>query len=155
MTGASLEDVVQQAVDLTGMTGVPLEDRTVLLSDNGAGYISQQFNQYLRLAGIRHITASPFHPHTNGKIERYHRTVKGEINRVPHDMPGELKEAIKGFIEYYNHRRYHEGLGNVTPWDVFTGRHVEILLRRKEVKSRTLAERMGYNRTAREGSSAP
>ena len=77
MTGGSLEDVVQQAVDLTGMTGVPLEDRTVLLSDNGAGYISQQFNQYLRLAGIRHITASPFHPQTNGKIERYcHRTSK-------------------------------------------------------------------------------
>ena len=80
MTGGSLEDVVQQAVDFTGMTDVPVEDRTVLLSDNGASYISQQFNQYLRLVGIRHITASPFHPQTNGKIERYHRTLKGEIN---------------------------------------------------------------------------
>jgi transposase InsO family protein len=64
MAGASLEDVVQQAVDFTGMTDVPLEDRTVLLSDNGAGYISQQFNEYLRLVGIKHITASPFHPQT-------------------------------------------------------------------------------------------
>jgi transposase InsO family protein len=82
---------MQQAVDLTGMTDVPLEDRTVLLSDNGAGYLSQQFNHYLHLVGISHITASPFHPQTNGKIERYHRSIKGEINQVPYDMPGELK----------------------------------------------------------------
>jgi putative transposase len=150
MTGGSLQDVVQQAIDFTGMTDVPIEDRTVLLSDNGAGYLSQQFNQYLRLVGIRHITASPFHPQTNGKIERYHRTIKGEINQVPHDMPGELKEAIRAFIEYYNYRRYHEGLGNVTPYDVYTGRHLEVIRRRKEVKSRTLQERRDYNRTARE-----
>jgi len=149
MTGGSLEDVVQQAVDFTGMTDVPVENRTVLLSDNGAGYLSQQFNQYLHLVGIRHITASPFHPQTNGKIERYHRTVKGEINRVPYDMPSELKEAIKAFIEYYNYRRYHEGLGNVTPYDVYTGRYLEIIQRRKEVKSRTLETRKHYNSIAR------
>jgi putative transposase len=146
MTGGSLEDVVQQAVDFTGMTDVPLEDRSVLLSDNGAGYISQQFNQYLRLVGIRHITASPFHPQTNGKIERYHRTLKGEINQVPYDMPSELKEAIRAFIDYYNYRRYHEGLDNVTPYDVYTGRHIEIIRKRKEVKSRTLEARRNYNR---------
>jgi transposase InsO family protein len=150
MSGGSLEDVVQQAVDFTGMTDVPVEDRTVFLSDNGAGYISQQFNQYLHLVGIRHITASPFHPQTNGKVERYHRTVKGEINQVPYDMPSELKEAISAFIEYYNYRRYHEGLGNVTPYDVFTGRHLEIIQRRKEVKSKTLEARRDYNGTARE-----
>jgi transposase InsO family protein len=150
MTGGSLEDVMQQAVDLTGMTDVPVEDRTVLLSDNGAGYISQQFNQYLHLVGIRHITASPFHPQTNGKIERYHRSIKGEINQVPYDMPSELREANRGFIEYYNYRRYHEGLGNVTPYDVYIGRHLEIIQRRKEVKSRTLEIRRDYNRTARE-----
>ena len=149
MTSRSLEDVVQQAVDFTGMTDVPVEDRTVLLSDNGAGYISQQFNEYLRLVGIRHITASPFHPQTNGKIERYHRTVKGEINRVPYDMPSELKEAIRAFVEYYNYRRYHEGLGNVTPYDVYTGKHLEIIKKRREIKSRTLKERKGYNDNAR------
>ena len=149
MTGGSLEDVVQQAVDFTGMTDVPVEDRTVLLSDNGAGYISQQVNEYLRLVGIRHITASPFHPQTNGKIERYQRSLKGEINQVPYDMPGELKEAIRAFVEYYNYRRYHEGLGNVTPYDVYTGRHLEIIKRRKEVKSKTLEARRDYNRTAR------
>ena len=127
----------------------------MLLSDNGAGYISQQFNEYLRLVGIKHITAAPFHPQTNGKIERYHRTLKGGINRVPYEMPSELKDAIRAFIEYYNYRRYHEGLGNVTPHDVYTGKHLEILQRRKEVKSRTLAARMDYNRTARKDSNSP
>jgi transposase InsO family protein len=152
MAGGSLEDVAQQAVDFTGMTDVPLEDRTVLLSDNGAGYISQQFNEYLRLVGIKHINASPFHPQTNGKIERYHRTLKSDLNRVPYDMPSELREAIIGFIEYYNYRRYHEGLNNVTPYDVYTGKHLEIFQRRKEAKTRTLTQRKDYNRTARKGS---
>jgi transposase len=107
MAAGSLIDVVQQAVDSTGMTDVPVENRTVLLSDNGPGYLSRQFSQYLRLVGIRHIVASPYHPQTNGKIERYHRTIKGEINLVPYGMPVELKEAIKEFVEYYNYRRYH------------------------------------------------
>ncbi len=150
MAAGSLIDVVRKAVDLAGMTDVPVEDRTVLLSDNGSGYLSRQFGEYLRLVGIRHIIASPYHPQTNGKIERYHRTIKGEINLVPYKMPGELKEAIKAFIEYYNYRRYHEGFGDVTPYDVYTARHLEILLRRKEAKSRTLQARKSYNRTTRE-----
>lgn len=80
MRGSSIEDVVQKAVDVTGMTDVPVEDRTVLLSDNGAGYISRHLNGYLQHVGIRHIIASPYHPQTNGKIERYHRTIKRETN---------------------------------------------------------------------------
>ena len=155
MAGGSLEDVVQLAIDATGMTSVPVEDRTVLLSDNGAGYICSQFNDYLRLVGIRHITASPFHPQTNGKIERYHRSLKGAINLQPYDMPSQLKESIGAFVEYYDHRRYHEGLGNVTPWDVYTGKRLEIIARRKEVKSRTLRERMGYNDIARKAGESP
>jgi transposase InsO family protein len=155
MAGGSLEEVVQQAVDYTGMTDVPLEDRTVLLSDNGAGYISQQFNEYLRLVGIKHINASPFHPQTNGKIERYHRSLKGEINQLPYEIPTELKKAIRAFIEYYNYRRYHEGLGNVTPNDVYTGKHHEIIQIRKEAKSRTLEERRSYNKNIRMQSKDP
>jgi putative transposase len=54
-------------------------------------------------------------------------------------LPSGLKEAMKGFIEYYNYRRYHEGLGNVAPYDLYTGRHLEIIRRRKEVESKTLA----------------
>jgi len=150
MAAGSLIDVVQQAVDLTGMSDVPVEDRTVLLSDNGPGYLSRQFGEYLRLVRIRHILASPCHPQTNGKIERYHRTIKGDINLIPYEMPGELTEAIKAFIEYYNYRRYHEGLGDVTPYDVYTGRYLEIIQERKEAKSRTLQARKDYNRTVKE-----
>jgi len=149
MAAGPLIDVIQQAVDLTGMTDVPVEDRTVLLSDNGPGYLSRQFSEYLRLVGVRHIVASPYHPQTNGKIERYHRTIKGEINQVPYEMPSELKEAIRAFIDYYNYRRYHEGLGDVTPYDVYTGGHLEVIQRRKEVKSRTLQARRDYNRAVR------
>jgi len=150
MTASSLIDVVQQAVDVTGMTDVPVEDRTVLLSDNGPGYLSRQFGEYLRLVGIRHIVASLYHPQTNGKIERYHRTIKGEISLVPYEMPVDLEEAIGAFIEYYNYQRYHEGLGDVTPYDVYIGRHLEILRRRKEVKSETLQARKAYNSAVRE-----
>ena len=113
MAAASLIDVVQKAVDVTGMMDVPIEHRTVLLSDNDAGYLSRQFGEYLRLVGVRHIVASPYHPQINGKIERYHRSIKGELGLLPHEMPSELEKAIATFIEYYNYRRHHEGLGDV------------------------------------------
>jgi len=116
---------------------------------HNGGQCSRQFGEYLRLVRIRHIVASPYHPQTNGKIERYHRTIKGDIKLVPYEMPGELTEAIKAFIEYYNYRRYHEGLSDVTPYDVYTGRHPEILQRRKEAKDRTLQARKDYNRAVR------
>ncbi len=149
MAATSLIDVVQKAVDFTGMTDVPVEDRTALLSDNGAGYISRQFGEYLRLVGVRHIVASPYHPQTNGKIERYHRSIKGELSLLPSQMPGELGEAIAAFVDYYNYRRYHEGLGDVTPYNAYTGEHLVIIQRRKEAKSRTLQGRRDYNRAAR------
>ena len=66
-----------------------------------------------------------------------------------------LKEAIRAFIEYYNYQRYHEGLGDVTPYDVYTGRHLEVIQRRKEAKNRALQARREYNRTAREQGSDP
>ncbi len=69
---------------------------------------------------------------------------------MPYEMPDELEEAIRAFIDYYNYRRYHEGLGDVTPFDVYTGRYLEIIRKRKEAKSRTLQVRRDYNRTARE-----
>jgi transposase InsO family protein len=149
MAAESLIDVVQKAVDTTGMSDIPVEDGTKLLSDNGPGYLSRQFNEYLRLVGIRHIIAAPYHPESNGKIERYHRTIKGSLNLIPYEMPSELEEAIRVFVEYYNNQRYHEGIGNVTPHDVYAGKHVEIQHRRKEAKSRTLQARKSYNSAAR------
>jgi len=149
MSANSLIDVTQQAVDWTGMTDVPVEDRTFLLSDNGAGYLSRKFNEYLGLVGIKHITASPYHPQTNGKIERYHRTIKGKINLVPYDTPSELEREINSFVKYYNYYRYHEALKNVTPHDVYTGRQLEILEHRKEVKRMTFNKRRRYNSAIR------
>ncbi len=150
MTASSLIDVVQQAVDITGMSEVPIKDRTSLLSDNGSDYVSQAFGDYLRLLGIKHILASPFHPQTNGKVERYQQTLKGEINQVPHEMPSELRQAIESFVEYYNHQRYHEAPDNVTPADVYFGRKDSILARRKEAKQKTLQARKEYNQKLRE-----
>ena len=149
MTAASLIDVVQDAVDVTGMTDVPVEDRTRLLSDNGPGYVSRSFREYLQLVGIRHILAAPFHPQTNGKLERYHQTLKRGVNQIPYDVAKDLEAAIGDFVSYYNFRRYHKALGDVTPADVLAGRREEILRRRREVKARTIERRRQLNRALR------
>ena len=150
MTSDSFIEVVQDAVDNTGMTEVPVEDRTKLLSDNGSGYVSRAFGDYLHLVGIRHILAAPYHPQTNGKLERYHQTIKRDVNQVPYDLPADLEAAIVAFVGYYNYRRYHKALGNVTPSDVLRGRREEILQRRKEVQAQTIEHRRRYNRALRE-----
>jgi len=150
MTSDSFIEVIQDAVDLTGMTEVSLDDRTRLLSDNGPGYVSRAFGDYLRLVGIRHILASPYHPQTNGKIERYHQSIKGVVNQVPYDVPRDLEMAISDFVSYYNNRRYHKALGNVTPADVLHGRREQILKKRKEVQIQTLRRRKLYNQQVRE-----
>ncbi len=150
MSANSLIEVIQEAVDAIGMTDVPVEDRTRLLSDNGAGYVSRTFRDYLRLVGIRHILAAPYHPQTNGKLERYHQSIKREVNQIPYGLPGQLERAIVDFVDYYNYRRYHKALGNVTPADVLYGRRGEILQRRKEVQIQTINCRRDYNRDLRE-----
>ncbi len=150
MSANSLIEVIQEAVDATGMTDVPVEDRTRLLSDNGAGYVSRTFRDYLHLVGIHHILAAPYHPQTNGKLERYHQSIKREVNQVPYELPGQLERAIADFVDYYNYRRYHKALGNVTPADVLYGRREEILKCRKEVQLQTINRRRDYNRGLRE-----
>ena len=132
------------------MVDVLVEDQTALLSDNGAGYFSRQFGDHLKLEWIKHILAVTFHLQANVKIERYHQMLKGELNQVPCEMPSELKEAIDKFVEYYNHRRYHEALGNVTTADVYYGRREQILSRRKEVQQQTIEMRLRHNRKLRE-----
>ena len=93
------------------------------------------------MVGIKHILATPFHPQTNGKLERYHQTLKREVNQLPYEMPSDLEAAIVAFVSYYNYRRYHKALGNVTPSDVLKGRREEILRRRKEVQAQTIERR--------------
>jgi len=150
MLANSLIEVVQEAVDATGMTDVPVDDRTKLLSDNGAGYVSRAFRDYLGLVGIGHILAAPFHPQTNGKVERYQQSLKREVNQLPYELPSQLERAIAAFVDYYNHRRYHKALGNVTPADVLYGRREKILERRKEVRIQTISRRKDYNHGIRE-----
>jgi transposase InsO family protein len=150
MTADSFIEVIQDAVDRTGMDQVPLTDRTRLLSDNGPGYVSRAFRDYLGMVGIKHILATPFHPQTNGKLERYHQTIKRDVNQVPYELPADLEAAIAAFVSYYNYRRYHKALGNVTPSDVLRGRREEILQRRKEVQVQTIERRRRYNRALRE-----
>ena len=150
MTSDSLIQVVQLAIDATGMTEVPLEDRTRLLSDDGPGYVSRAFRDYLGLVGICRILPAPYHPQTNGKLERYHQSIKQDVNQVPYEVPRDLEVATLGFVDYYNHRRYHKALSNVTPDDVLRGRREGILIRRREVKDRTLQWRKRYNRQRRE-----
>jgi putative transposase len=150
MSANSLIEVVQGAVDATGMTDVTVKDRTRLLSDNGAGYVSRVFRDYLHLVGIGHILAAPYHPQTNGKVERYQQSLKREVNQLPYEFPGQLERAIAGFVDYYNYRRYHKALGNVMPADVLYGRREDILRRRKEVQIQTINRRRDYNRDLRE-----
>ena len=150
MSANSLIEVVQTAVDATGMTDVPIEDRTQLLSDNVAGYVSKAFRDYLNLVGIGHILAAPYYPQTNGKVERYQQSLKREVNQLPYELPSHLKRAIDDFVDYYNYRRYHKALGNVAPADVLYGRRNGILERRKEVQTQTINRRRYYNRELKE-----
>jgi len=132
------------------MTEVPVADRTKLLSDNGPGYISLAFRDYLKLVEIKHISAAPYHPQTNGKLERYHHTLKRDVNQVPYEMPSDLEGALAAFVIYYNYKQYHKAPGNVTPADVLEGRRERILQRRKEAKTLTIDRRRLHNRTLKE-----
>jgi len=154
MTSDSLIQVVQLAIYATGMTEVPLEERTRLLSDDGPGYVSRAFRDYLGLVGIRHILAAPYHPRTDGKLGRYHQSSKQDVNQVSYELPGELEVATLGYVDYYNHHRYHKALGNVTPSDVLRGRREVILIRRRGVKAQTSRWRQRYNRQLRESYNA-
>jgi putative transposase len=100
--------------------------------------------------GIRHIAASPYRSQTNGKMERYHRTVKEQVQLVVYETPSALERAVAEFVDYYNHRRYHEGIGKVTPADAYYGLRQTMLIRRKEVRQRTLQQRRAYHSASRE-----
>lgn len=113
-------------------------DRPRLLSDNGSAYISGEFQGYLTRKGISHVRGKPFHPQTQGKIERYHRSMKNVVLLDKYYSPSELEERISEWVEFYNNRRYHESLNNVTPADRYFGREESILKRRQEIKERTM-----------------
>ena len=83
-------------------------------------------------------SGAPYHPMTQGKIERFHRSMKNVVKLQNYFMPWELEQEIGRFMEYYNNERYHESLKNLKPVDVYDGRGKQILDRREQIKQRAL-----------------
>ena len=137
---------VNRAVDIAGVRDLNISQRPRLLSDNGSCYVSGEFRKYLNTQGIKHIRGAPYHPMTQGKIERYHRSMKNIIKLTNYYSPEELNEEISKFVEYYNQSRYHEGINNLTPADVYVGNGEKILATRKKTKVRTMRNRRSINK---------
>jgi len=112
-----------------------------LLSDNGSCYISSELSQYMEEKGMNHVRGRPYHPQTQGKIERYHRSMKNVVKLENYYLPGDLINRLEEFVEYYNNHRYHESLNNLTPADVYYGRGERILNQRKLTKIKTMKMR--------------
>jgi transposase InsO family protein len=148
MGAEDVKTTLDQALALTGVHKVKVRHRPRLLSDNGPAYLSGELKSYLKDRRIKHVRGAPYHPQTQGKIERYHRTMKNVVNLEHYYLPDELRKAIGDFVEYYNNRRYHEAIGNVTPADVYFGRRREVLTVRDRIKQRTMAIRRRENRAA-------
>ena len=122
-------------------SGLSKNQMPKLLSDNGSCYIAQEFKEYLKGQGIKPINGAPCHPQTQGKIERYHRTIKNVILLENYYSPEQLQRAIAQFVHYYNYQRYHESLGNLTPADVYYGRAEKIRRQREKIKHQTIQKR--------------
>ena len=140
-TGMSTDDVtdtIDLAIAESGVDHVYVRHRPRLLSDNGPCYISGELKNYLADNGLTHTRGRPYHPQTQGKIERYHRSMKNILLLDNYYSPDELRFQIENFVEYYNNERYHESLENCTPADVYTGQNVRIIKERQRIKERTM-----------------
>ena len=145
MESGDVTETLDLARAATGVDQVRVEHRPRLLSDNGPCYVSGELREYLSHHRMQHTRGAPYHPMTQGKIERYHRSMKNVVKLENYYSPWELERAIALFVDYYNHRRYHESLGNVTPADMYDGRQVEVLTRRERIKRETLERRRREN----------
>ncbi|GAB4431672.1 MAG: hypothetical protein Kow00106_25730 [Anaerolineae bacterium] len=141
MGSTDVEQTLDIAVAKTGVTQIKVAHRPRLLSDNGPAFVSEPLRQYLQHHKIEHIRGAPYHPQTQGKIERWHRSMKSVVKLDHYYTPEALEEATASFVIYYNTRRYHESLDNVTPEAVYLGRREAILTQRQQIKQQTLRQR--------------
>jgi transposase InsO family protein len=138
MTATDVADTLTLALRSSGLEHVRVRHRPRLLSDNGPSYLSGQLASWLAEHEMDHTRGKPYHPMTQGKIERYHRSLKNQILLENYYLPGQLEARLAEFVDYYNHRRYHEGLNNLTPADSYFGRAQTILARRHKIKLKTI-----------------
>jgi len=120
MTEAEVELILQRAKEKFP------EARPQIISDNGPQFIARDFNEFIRISGLTHVKTSPFYPQSNGKIGRWHQSLKRECLRP--GVPLSLKDArllVGGYIEHYNRVRLHSALGYITPQDKVEGREKE------------------------------
>ena len=141
MNAQDAEDTLKIALAKAEIDKVKVYHKPRLLSDNGPAYHSAGLAQFLKERRIDHIYGAPYHPMTQGKIERWHRSMKNVIKLQNYYSPSELERAIAEWAEYYNNQRYHESLENVTPADVYFGREKEIIKKRNKLKEQSLALR--------------
>jgi len=146
MDAGACSDILQLALERTGLIRVPSKDRKIkLLSDHGSGYLSSQFNEFLKEHGLNHIYTAPLHPQSNGKMERLNETAKGQLMQTIFRSPEELQSTLEDFRYWYNYVHCHESLGNLRPADIYNGRGDDILKTRKLLKTETLERRREFN----------
>jgi len=130
MRAEDVTDTLDLALQASGCDQVHVIHKPRLLSDNGSSYVSGELAEWLQEKGMKHSRGAPYHPQTQGKIERWHQTLKNRILLEHYFLPGDLQAQIEAFVDHYNHQRYHESLNNVTPSDVYFGRDKAILKQR-------------------------
>ncbi len=147
MRAGDVTDTLELALDASGCDRPTVLHRPRLLSDNGSSYIAGDLAVWLEDKRMEHVRGAPNHPQTQGKIERWHQTLKNRILLENHYLPGALEAAIGDFVDHYNHRRVHESLGNVTPADAYFGRAPAILKERRRIKEETIRQRRLLNQS--------
>ncbi len=145
MSAGDVKEILDMALVKTGTDRVKVRHKPRLLSDNGPCYLSGELRDYLEDHGIEHTRGAPYHPMTQGKIKRYHRSMKNVVKLQNYYFLGDLEDELERFVEYYNNRRYHESLDNVTPADMYYGKQRIVLTERDRIKKMTMNSRRKIN----------
>ncbi len=149
MTSCDVTETLALAMQASGCDQADVVHKPKLLSDNGSSYVSGELADWLNDNEMSHVRGAPYHPQTQGKIERWHQTLKNRILLENYFLPGDLEKQIETFVDHYNHQRYHESLKNLTPADVYFGRGQSIIAKRERIKRKTIAKRrLHYQRHA-------